>query len=223
MSDDNEYSEDYAPKPPGMSSGTKVLLISLAVLGVLVVACCGGAIWFVQKNIDVDASNDPTVVRATQESILDVDVPGRFEPTQSMRMKIVVANMDMAMFEATGEERSELALMKMIFTMDNMNDAQAEAQFNQQNPSSAQLKDAKTESKTYTIDGKEISVTFAHGLLQEGENAPADQIGKEWYTVSSMMSVPNGMVMFTMAGPEEEFDEEEVETMINSIRFPAEE
>lgn len=223
MQDENEYSEDYEPKPPGMSSGTKVLLISLSVLGVLAVACCGGGIWWFKKNVDWDMSADPAVVRQTQQQILEMTVPARFEPLQSMRMKFVVANMDMAMFEAAGEEQSQLAVMKMTFTMEEMNQQQAEAQFNQQNPGAAQLDETSSETRNYTVDGKEISVRFAHGTLKQHENAPADQVGKEWYAVSSMMSVPGGMVMFNVTGPEEEFDEEEIENMIESIQFPAEE
>lgn len=223
MSDENEYSENRDPKPPGMSSGTKILLISLGVLGILVIGCCGGAYILFKRNFDVDMSNDPAVVRETQTEILDLEIPERFEPQQSMRMKIVVANMEMAMFRARTGEVSQLTVMKMIFTMDQMNQEQAEMQFNQQNPGSAQLNETNSETRDYTVDGKEISVKFAHGTLRQSDNAPAGQIGKEWYAVSSIISVDGGMVMFNVAGPEEEFDEEEIENMINSIKFPAEE
>lgn len=219
MSDDNVYSEHHESQPPGMSSGTKIILISLGVLGVLAVACCGGGIWWVRSNFDVDMSTDPAVVRETQEGILDLEVPERFEPQQSMRMKIMVANMEMAMFKAKTGEVSQLALMKMIFTMEQMNQQQAEMQFNQQNPGSAQLDESSSETRKYTVDGKEISVKFTHGTLRQSENAPAGQIGKEWFSVSSMISVDGGMVMLEMTGPEEEYNEEEIENIINSIHF----
>jgi len=220
MSDANQYSEQPESKPPGMGTGTKMVLIALGVLGVLCVACCGGGIWWFRSNFDMKFSEDPVVVREAQRRILDMQLPARFEPKQSMKMKFVVADMDMAMFSATGGESSQLVLMKMTFTMEQMNEQQAEAQFNQQNPGSAQLDEEESETRKYTINGKEISVTFAHGTLRQAENAPADQIGKEWYSVSSIIPAGGGMVMFNMTGPEEEFDEQEVETMIKSIQFP---
>lgn len=222
MSNDNEYSEHYEePQPPGMSTGTKMVLIALGVFGVLCVACCGGGIWWIRSNFDMQTSSDPLVVRKSQGDILDLQVPARFEPRQSMKMKFVVANMEMAMFEAGAAESSQLVFMKMTF-IEEMNQQQAEAQFNQQIPNHKQLDESKSETRKYTVDGKEISVTFSHGILKQGDNAPAGQAGKEWYAVSSMMPVKGGMVMFHQMGPEEEFNEEEIETMINSIRFPAE-
>jgi hypothetical protein len=165
-------------------------------------------------------SDDPVVVRQTQREILDLQIPARFDPLQSVRTKLMFANMDMAFFQATGNEISQLVLMKMTLTMEEINQQQIEDEFDQQNPSADQLEDATTETRTYTVDGKDIQVTFSHGKLRAGKNAPAEHVGKDWFAVSSMMSAPGGMVMFSVTGPEGEFDEEEIENMIESIRFP---
>ena len=109
--------------------------------------------------------------------------------------------------------------MRMTFLMEGMEDQQAQQQMRQQNPVSQSLKNMKSEDKNYEVDGKELVFTFAHGELQDGEEIDKADVGKEWYSLQSMIPVNNGMIMFNMTGPEEEFDQAEIDALIESIRF----
>lgn len=139
-----------------------------------------------------------------------------------MRMNLVVAEMDMAIFEAKGEEKSGIALLRMAFQMEGMEDQQAQQQMSQQNPVNQSLKNMKSEDKIYEVNGKELVFTFAHGELQEGKDIDQADIGKEWYSVQSIIPVEKGMIMFSMTGPEEEFDQTEIDALIESIQLELE-
>lgn len=217
----DEPAFDRRHQSEGMSTTAKVLLIVSAVLGVLMLACCGGAYYFSQQ-FKIDQSSTPADVLAAQEAILPVAIPERFAPSQSMRMNLVVAEMDMAIFEAKDGEKSGIALMRMAFQMEGMEDQQAQQQMSQQNPVNQSLKNMKSEDKTYEVDGKELVFTFAHGELQEGEDVDQTDVGQEWYSVQSIIPVENGMIMFSMTGPEEEFDQAEIDALIESIQLESE-
>ena len=218
---DDEPEFDHRHQSEGMSTTAKVLLILSAILGVLMLACCGGVYYFSQQ-FKMEQSRSPVDVLAAQESILPIEIPDRFAPSQSMRMNLVVAEMDMAIFEAKGEEKSGIALLRMAFQMEGMEDQQAQQQMSQQNPVNQSLKNMKSEDKIYEVNGKELVFTFAHGELQEGKDIDQADIGKEWYSVQSIIPVEKGMIMFSMTGPEEEFDQTEIDALIESIQLELE-
>jgi outer membrane murein-binding lipoprotein Lpp len=218
-SEEPEY--DPRHQSEGMSATSKVLLIVAVILGLLMLACCGGVYYFT-KQVKMEQSSTPADVLAAQQAILPANIPERFEPSQSIRMNLIVAEMDMAIFEAKAGEKSGIALLRMKFLMDAMEDQQASQQMRQQNPVSQNLKNMKSEDKTYEVDGKELVFTFAHGELQGGKDVDPADIGKEWYSVQSLVPVKQGMIMFTMTGPEEEFDQAEIDALIESIQLDSE-
>lgn len=213
--DDDRFHEASEPKS-GMSSTSKALFIILGVFGVAVLLCCGGVVFFFSKS-GFEQTHDPAEIAKVQESILQLEVAERFEASQAISVDTPVFKMTMTAYDS-GD--SQLITMLMQSSFGGVDPGQARQEMSKQTPSRSELENATTETKTYEIDGKEVSVTFAHGKLKAGKHVPADQAGKDWYTVQGMMGSGKGLVLFMLAGPEEEFDEAETDAMIRSMHVP---
>lgn len=253
--------ESYSdPQPEGLSSTSKVLLVLTGVFGLAALACCGGVYYFVNQ-VKMEESSDPADVIATQKSILPATIPDRFEPAQSVSMNIVVAEIEMAMYQAKASEQTQVAFMRMSFPMGGMNQAQAEAQLSQQDLIDMELENETQEEKIYQVDGRELTVVISHGTPSENgspmpQNLPeAKTVASEapeetetpesetpepegteeveaategeaeessapkWFAVRMTLMDDDGMLIFSMQGPEDEFDQAEIDALINSFKF----
>lgn len=259
-SEEESYSE---PQPEGMSSTSKILLVLTGVFGICVLACCGG-VYFIFNKAKMEESSDPADVIATQQAILPATIPERFEPVQSVSMNMVVAEIEMASFQAKAPEQSEMAFMRMGFPMGGMDQAQAEAQLDQQDFADVELENETIEEKTYQVDGREIKVLISHGTptqngppttqelpapesveSEEAEpsdteetektdtneateetegNEPSEETAEDstaptWFSVRMTLMSEGGMLSFSLYGPEEEFDQAEIDALIKSFQF----
>ena len=216
MSDDYQDDACQDSQAPGLSTGAKVLLIFLSIFGVLCVACCGGVLWIV-NSFEYQESNDDAHTAEVRDRIIDIDIPDRFEPQKSMEADASFVESDLAFYESSDGAESAMGFVKVRSWFIPEKDIAEELKNSE---TRGNFEDADSEARSYQVDGRDIIVTFSHGTVPEGENVPPDRVGKKWYSVNSMTFVDGSLILFFIVGPEEEFDEEEIENMIQSIRFP---
>ena len=218
LEDRDDIDPSHLRSKPQSSGTSKILWIIVGIGGFCALLCCGGVVYFFSKFKPPEPTNDPAEVAAISQSILDIQIPARFKPQMAMQMDMIVAKMDMAIYQ-TDDEQNQLMFMKMNIAMAEQDLNQMKQQMQVQNSNKTQLEEAKSETKTYEIDGQKISVTFAHGKLAKGQGVEPDQVGKEWFSVNGYVPRKDGLVLFSEAGPEEAFDEAEIEAMIESIKL----
>ncbi|HUG19327.1 MAG TPA: hypothetical protein VMM56_10140 [Planctomycetaceae bacterium] len=219
--DEDEFDSRHLREPAAksMSTGSKVLLIVGGIFGVLMLLCCGGAVWFVSKIEEPRATSNPTEIAEIKNSILEFEVSERFDPVQAMTMDLVMMKMETVSYEARdGESMLMLMGMNMPVQEAQMDDVRRSMQM--QAGGQTHLENFKSESKTYTVDGMEVSAVYSHGTQPRMQGVPADRAGAEWFTAQIVLAPDKNVIMITINGPEEEFDFEEIETMIQSIKRP---
>ena len=214
---DSRHLRESKPKSGG--TGKKILFIVLGIFGVMMLLCCGGAFWFMSKIEEPKATSNPTEIREITQSILEFDVPERYEPQQAVTMDLVLMQIDNATFSAKVGE-SMLVLMRMDMPIQEAQMEDAKRSMQTQAGGQTHLENFKSESKTYTVDGHEISVVYTHGTRPQGQGVPANQVGEKWYSAQTILTSKKDLIMLMINGPEAEFDQAEIETMIQSIRFP---
>src|SRR6516164_8170247 len=81
---------DEQPRPQGMTSTAKVLVVLGSIFGILLLACCGGLVfvgWKFQGVARSIAKNftttNPQDIRARTAEIVHIDIPEEFEPLQA--------------------------------------------------------------------------------------------------------------------------------------------
>ncbi|MFG0332059.1 MAG: hypothetical protein ACF8TS_01735 [Maioricimonas sp. JB049] len=120
--DDEQYLPDYAREEPrqGMSTGTKVLMVMLALAGCLMLLCCGGIFWFGSR-LTSAVTEDPDEIAEIRDSIAVIDMPEDFTPQVGMNINMFVFEMDLVAYgrddeafvmlmqmQATGEGQAEI-------------------------------------------------------------------------------------------------------------------
>ncbi len=208
------------PRRPGMSSGTKVLLIVLVVGGVLVVLCCGGLVLLGvlgKSYFEKAVSQDPAIVRQRTAEIMNIDIPGDFQPVASLDMKVPFTGQNMMLWTIYEDKASgsNLAIAQLgeMFNQQNQQQMQAQLEQSLREQGMAQQQAAgprETYQKEVTIQGKPVSFTFAKGKAQNTGKARLDVIGafpNKGKTVMVMMSLDAG-----------KYDEARVTKMLESIR-----
>ncbi|WP_417391931.1 hypothetical protein [Gimesia sp.] len=219
MSDDNFYSEDndFPPESssqpkPGMSTGVKVLLALLGFGGICMLLCCGGLYYFAQQ-VGMEFTQNKARVREVQQEITDITIPDSFEPQAAMTMKVM--NMRMAIYEHDPRP-GELFLLSMGIADDGMLDMDKEFQrsMKNQNQQQRELNITKEEQREFNIDGEKIKFNFAEGT---------DKSGKEFHQVSGVFPGKLGAAFLFLQIASENYNEEEIVQMIESIRLPSKE
>lgn len=194
----------FEPVPrPGMSGTTKVLLILGGVGGLCLLVCCGvaGFIGWKAKN---SMSDDPVVITKLSQSIVEMDIPADFTPKQSMDMFGV---MKMAIYTAPKHGMLMLIGFGKMFA-----DPQQQEQMKQQMKQQHGPKDQKvlsTETKEVEIGGKKVPFEFAK-TEDTGSHEKFEQ-------VNGFFPGKEGPVVLMLLIPEDEYDEEEVLKMLQSI------
>jgi hypothetical protein len=223
--DEVEFEDEFdsrhlrEPVAKSMSTGTKVLLIVGGIFGVLMLLCCGGAVWFVGKIEEPRATSNPTEIAEIKKSILEFEVPERFGPSQAVTMDLVMMKMETVNYEAR-DGTSMLMLMGMNMPVQEAQMDDVRRSMQMQAGGQTRLENFKSESKTYTVDGIEVSAVYSHGTQPQMGGAPPDQAGADWYTVQLVLAPQKKVITIIISGPENEFDQQEIETMIQTIRKP---
>jgi hypothetical protein len=156
--------DDAPPPKAGMSSGMKVFLILVAVLGTCCVVCCGVVGYFIYSVVP-KVSQNPAEINAARDDMAQITLPAGFEPGNMFKM-------DNMMFSMTAIEYRNPAIQGEItlaqFRMKVGNAKQQDEQMHQQlerqgfgNPK--HLTNTKSETKTVEIKGKDCNFTFRQG------------------------------------------------------------
>ncbi len=194
------------PPKRGMSTGVKVLLIFGGVFGVLAITCCGFGIWIYNKFSNA-MTTDPEQVVAIQQAIVAMDVPQHLPPQVGMDINIWGIEMKMVVFAAAGGE--VLTLMQMAGAQsDPATQQQMQAEMKKQGKQPGMKVDS-TETRTVTIGGEEVPFEFSTGT-EEKSGRPTRQ-------VSGAFEGRDGAVLLQYIVPEDEWDEDQVMTMLRSI------
>ena len=209
---------DQPPARPGMSTGTKVLIVLAIVFGVLVVLCCGGLtamMYWGQQYMAEAISEDPATVQRATESIADIDIPDGLRPTASFNMKIPFTDESAMLWVVYGNEQNDSELVLGSFGGMFQEQDQAQMQRAFEDSLSQQGKSRQRELANATSTEREIEVrgqatTFMFTTGQDGQQRPRIH-------VRGTFEGKNGPVMLMFHGDPEKFPEDRIVEMIESI------
>ncbi len=196
-----------APQKTGMSTGFKVMIALLVIFALGMCACCGVGVYLAKQAMNF--TDDPAKIAAIQQKIADIDLPEDMAPAMGGSMNLGLFQMDLAGY---GQEGGKfLMLMQMQIT--GAEEAEVERQFRQQanRQGDNDIAINKSEVRTLTVDGEEREFVFAEGTMD------VDGAQKAVHQVTGMFSARDGYGYLFLIVPTEEWDEEAVIHMIESI------
>lgn len=215
MSQDEDFLEESLPPKRGMDTTTKVVLIMLTVGGVGLFLCCGGLMlggWFVARSVSNSITMNPPDVRKATAEIADIEIPGEFEPKQSMRLDML--GMKMAMYGKPDSPEPQIIIMQSRFMSDSMDEQRKKEMMDsmrqQAGVSASDDGESAGEVRDIEIDGKKVPFQFN----------TVKQNGRQTQQIMGLVPLKSGMVMIMVIIPEEQYDEETVLQMLKSIREP---
>lgn len=199
-------------EPRGMGTGTKVLLILLAVFGVFFLICCGGVV-YMGASLQQGFVEDPAEVRAlTEELAGGIDVPPEFNPAGGMNIKIPFV--DQRVKGALYEGGDNVGVL-MLVSLQVLTDDPAQVQFEMENALSQQRPDNESihveeyEQREFVIRGQPAKFYLGRGTRRGGEQ-------EYWQVIGAFEGAegPTGMMLIVDA---ENYDEEQISQIIESI------
>lgn len=214
------------PADGGSTSTSKVLLIILGIGGVLLLVCCGGGYFLfragaekLEQAVKEMTTEDPAEINRITASIVDITMPEAYSPKAAVKVPFV--DMQMCFFmrgdeSSPGGDSSGVMIMQMPGSA-AANKAQMKQQFQQQARQQQQNPDVaieSTETHTFTIDGEEYQFEFI-----KGKNAETGQAMRQ---VMGVIPSKKGVAFLMVFETEENWDEEAVVRMIESIGGGAE-
>lgn len=210
------FESEMEPKPQSKGCGTKVLVILGIVFVVLAVVCCGGA-GILYYMIKPTITEDPAEVRAKTAEIAAIEIPDQLEPTTAMSMKIPLNDIGVTMVTYTDEDTGGFLSMSMLAAEGLAPGKEAEMRrgfeqmTNQQNVQGPENIEATEESEvTMEIRGETATFTISKGAGQ--------QSGGSRIAVVGTFQGKEGPTVFVLNVDAEQFSEEEVIEMLESIK-----
>lgn len=204
---EDAFDEAYEHRPkPGMSTGMKILIILLVLCGGALAVCCGGAFFFVNKARDA-MTQEPAKIRQIQEQITAINVPEDWQPEIGMNFTAFGTGMQMAVYKGDSPHE-QLMLMQMQVSGANVQNAKQQFRMQAQQQGNEEIRIESTETKTFTINGEEVDFVFAKGTTEQG--TPVRE-------VTGTFPSRKGIGYLLLLVPEEEWDEEKITNLIQSI------
>ncbi len=219
MSNDsfNDEFDDGRAAKPGMSTGVKVLIGLLVGGGILGLLCCGGMIYLGKQAADgFKVVETPAEVDALTKEIIQIDIPEQFTGKMGMKLNFIVFSMEMAVYEGVTSD-SQLMIIQTTQPGAASPEEQMEEikrQMEQQGQSGEfdqqELQDAETETKSLTVRGQPVDFQFTTGMGEDGETTI--------HQISGAFPSGEGLVILMIQMPDEDYNEEEIVKMIESIQ-----
>jgi hypothetical protein len=185
-------------EPQKNSSGLKIFLWIIAIVGGLGLLTCGGCVaigvWFAKDAM----VTDPAKVAELADTITTITPPAGYQPQMGMNIKWV----GMRMVIYSGEEGDEQRMMMLMALPASAGggEEQMRQQMDTQMKQQGKGKDLEIsdrEERSYLICGKETPVTVAKGT---------DNQGQEFRQITAVFEAKDGSpAMFMMMMPEEEW------------------
>src|SRR3990172_4341870 len=206
--DERFEAEQYQAPKPGMSTGTKVLIVLLCIFGGGGLLCCGGAAYFFYQFFPTVSERSEDVI-ALQKEIADIDRPEGIKPRQSMRMDNFMMSMKIAEFES---DDSKTSLTLAQFSVQIGGQANQEIQMRQmlreQGAEKAPIAGEKSTSRKLKFKGGEHEFNFA-----AGEDT---RTGRKVRQVTGGFPGRKGQAFLMYQTEEDAYKEDEVVKMIES-------
>ena len=206
--EDPRYASDDRSLQPktGMSTGVKVLIGCGVIGGVMALVCCGGFMYLGMQVANM-ATEDPVEVRNISDEIADIELPDEFVPKFGMQGEMFGVGGQMAAYE-DGEKVLMLMQMKgpAGFDAEQMRQ-EFQRQLNQQGRNT-DINIESTEQKEITLAGEETTIQIIKGT---GEG------GKEMRQVQGVFKGRDGAAFVMYISPEEDWDEELVIQLLETI------
>ena len=198
----------------GMSSGIKVLIVLLCAGGGMFVLCCGGVI-YIASNATNSMAESPEEVIAITQDIVEIEIPEQFVPQDGLDLDMIFMQMKIAAYSST-EADGMLMLMEMKVSGLTPEEQEPEMrkamrqQMGNQNFGEKELDLKKTETRTFTIRGRDIDFQFAE--------AEDPETGVAYRQVSGVFQGKGGTAFLMLQIEEEGYDEDVIVKMIESIK-----
>jgi hypothetical protein len=215
--------ETFSPHgtPPPKSGFSKALLWILSILAICLLLCCGGAGILMWRFGDAAkdfmanmATSDPNEIRQQTKEMVDIEIPDNYTPIQGMNM----VAFQMVMYQTDqSPDGSPGMLMLMGMSMPGANAEEQEQQLRQsmqQQRGNQNFKARKTETREIEIKGEKVPFEFSEGTS-------AEQAGQD-KTIHMVSGVfrgnENRPVMLQLTLPDDQYDEDAVMEMLQSIK-----
>ena len=200
--------EERPARRPGMSTGAKVLIVLLSIAGLAVLLCCGVGLW-VWSTGTFEVVETPEAAAETTQEIVSIEIPETFQPKQSMNMGLLGYGFEMAIYETEGGEAGLVIGEMRGLPAGNAQPEMQMRQALQQQDGQGELKVNRTETREFEIRGQDVRFEFAEAV---------DDAGKEFRIVSGGFPTEDGQGFLLLQVPVEEYNEEVVVEMIESIK-----
>ncbi|MCA9041503.1 MAG: hypothetical protein KDA65_14215 [Planctomycetaceae bacterium] len=210
---EDELDFDYADRVPkrGMSTGTKILLGFLIGGGVLGLICCLGGIYLAFNMFEV--SKNPADVIATTNEITTIDIPqDQFPPQLSMKMNMFgFYKMTMVVYSNNnGQNSNYLFLASMELAEASAEELeQALNQASKDQGKGNDLRIDSNETREIEIQGAPREFTFSE--------ATNNKTGDKFRQIKGAFPAKKGSAFIIIQVPEEEYDDEAMMQMLESI------
>jgi len=206
---DGSMDSGAAPKKKGMSTATKILIAFLCGGALLFLVCCGGLI-YLGTQLQFDQSNDPAVAEQRLEDMVEIEVPGSFEPRFSGSLGFFdFVSGTLVVFEAA-EGEGALIFIHVNLEIEAGPEAEEEMRRSlRQQGNERQLRVESSETREFEIQGETCEFEFAQAKNEDGD---------AFRQVMGGFPTKEGTGLMVLQVDEERYDEEAVVKMIESIR-----
>jgi hypothetical protein len=185
--------------------------------------CCGGFVFFgytMAKKAEIKAA--PEEVRTVASQIATIDIPAEYEPKAAINMNVEMMGVTMAMAVfADADDDAGVVLMQVKMPEQEQSQMQLDQQFagikdmyQQQSLGKyyfpEPLTGSESETRELTVQGEPVEFQFT-----KGHGSMSDQ---EMRQVEGTYSANGGRVRIIVQMPEEDYNEEEIVKMIESIQ-----
>lgn len=209
---DFDNNSDNLPVKSGMSTGMKILLALLVVVGLVCLTCCGVGAYFAYF-VRNAVHEQPEEIRNDTAAIVEIAIPERFKPVNGMNL--VLFRMVKYTTDPEGkpqvEGAGELTLFEMSAAVINEQQEQEikqQMQKEMEKKSGENLPVEKSEDREFTIRGKKC--TFQFGTFKHKDGEP-------WHRIQGTFPSKTGTATLVINLPDSEYDEAEIVKMIESI------
>ncbi|QDU82838.1 hypothetical protein Pla110_46010 [Polystyrenella longa] len=209
--DELEYDDGPGPQKSGMSTGMKVFLWILVGGGVCMLICCGVGIYFASNMMSF--SDKPADAIATTNEITTISIPQeQFPPKGSMKMDFFgFYSMKMAIYsDENGKGANTLFLMNMQIanlSADEMETSMKDSMGQQGQGNNLQID--SSEVRQIDINGQNHDFTFSEATDKDD--------GGKFRQIQGTFPAKQGTAFLMMQIPEEDYNEEAVMQMLDSI------
>ncbi len=203
--------DDAPPPKAGMSSGMKVFLILVAVLGCCCLVCCGVGAYFIYSVVP-KVSQNPVDVNAARDEMAQITLPAGFEPVNMAKMDNMMFSM-IAVNYHNPAVHGEITMVEFRLKVGNakQQDEQMHQQLERQgfgNPK--HLTNTKSEAKTIDIKGQECNFNFKLGT-DPGTH-------KKMREINGAFQGKKGPIMISIQMDDSAYKEDAIVKMLEAIK-----